>query len=1353
MAVDDVVTAEPGARVSVYPASNDLVGVGDQVTVAPLEQTNSVTPDSVSLDQESGLLSAVAPGVGAASVSVGYALIGSAGVGPAGAVSVRSQVGYLNPPRVYDHLAAASGSVGVAEVLDDAWDVDGEASDLRLVEVTGSGVVFDPSGRVEAALMERVRSVVFVVEDGSGARSAAVLFVPAAGVGGLGLVSSGEILVDRDSSVTVDVNDYVESPRGTTVRVTSRSAAEAAPLSGLTVEAVSSTQLQVTALNGYVGPGSITLELMDSEDSSDPDIVSGWVTIPVQVGPVVPVLRCPAEPVEVVQGGRPVLLDVASLCHVWMPDPSQVGSLLFSAVLASPLNGVSVSSGEHVLSVRAAGVARPGSSERIVLGVVGFEAAPADLVVTVVEAPPPSLVVSTLTDVAQGTVVSHRVQVVSPLVDARPALVSARQLSGMACGLEWSGTSLVLSPGVDSFGPMVFEVVATDLGSEPARAERHVSGVFTMVVYGRPEAPSAPAAGPVVSHGVGLTWSSGADHGAAVEEFELVEVGSGRSWSVGRATRFDVVGLPNGVEACFQVRARNRAGWSDFSPVGGCQVPDEVPGRSARFEVVGVGDGTVALEWAPAPVDGTPVTAYHLAWPGGSVQLPADQRSFEVVGLDNYTIYDFALTAENRMGRSHLTATTSGQSSGRPVCHGGLTIQPDDLADQARVNLSWSAADANGPGPVTYRVVRAGRGEAGSGALDALHWTDQVVYDGTAYHYTLQASNATGGPAHTCTLEGDFSAVGVPAAWGANSLTVVPTGQDGQAKLIMEVPPARGASSNLTLIGWPGVHLTSPGPDGGHIEVIVDGLPNGLPTAIQVQLCNENGNPCQNSPTRSVTVFGQLTTPQVSARLHGSYGDHQLCASASASAHGATATLSLRASKGSTVVSQTSQTGIDGLAITDWCVDAGAEETTLNFVATLSSGPTNPTRPDPASAQASATTLKDPKPPLLQPTLTTRQGGVGDHVVCATAHGDGRGYPASLYVVNSYDNNRTATVSGNNGLNTSELCVNPGTPGQAVTFTAYLTTGVTDPPRDDAPAGQVTLVSSALPLLTPDVPVWARGGTPDYGVCASASGDGRGTPAKLYLTSSIGGQSAVATGSNVIQTGTWCVDATPGATVVFTAHLEDNSTTTPRPAVTNTGAVTAPPPPPAFAAPALTVRQHGGTGDQQVCASASGQAGGFGATLTITNNRTSASWGSGTGTGALSVAEHCVSAGFGVTVTFTATLHSTVSPRADAIRSASVTAPNDYHPSVSIKLRSTSSGLCTDNNPCYPLLVTTSGFPGTVNCTLVQNNVGHSQRTWTQGANETNHNAGFSFGRINTKAEVSCTSGSYTATSGYVNLS
>ncbi|MDR1212769.1 MAG: fibronectin type III domain-containing protein [Propionibacteriaceae bacterium] len=835
-----------------------------------------------------------------------------------------------------------------------------------------------------------------------------------------------------------------------------------------------------------------------------------------------------------------------------------------------------------------------------------------------------------------------------------------------------------------------------------------------MVVYGRPEAPSAPVPGPVVlSHGVGLVWSSGADHGASVEEFELVEVGSGKSWSVGRATRFDVVGLSNGVEVCFQVRARNRAGWSDFSLVGPCQVPNEAPGRAAGFQVSGVGDGALSLVWDPAPVDGTPVTGYRLVWPGGVIDdLDGSARQATVTGLDNYTIYDFTLTARNVMGWSEQVALTSGQPSGRPTGLTGVTVSPSSLGGQVELALTWPVALPNGPGPVTYMVTRSGgpQGTVSFGPLSSTSLVDRVDYDGSDLVYEITATNASGGPEHTAgPVRTDFHAVSPPDPWLAGSLTVVPTGQSGQAKLTLVVPPSHGGASQLTLIQGPGGSLVSPGPNGGTVERVVSGFTDGYDTAVQVKLCNEDGQ-CQISSIVYVSTFGQLVTPVVTAWPHGSYGDHQVCAQANAEAMGAGASLVLRSSNG--YVSEP-RTGPNALFSGDFCVDAGGQEITITFTATLTSDPTNPTRPNPTPGTAQATTPKDPKPPLEKPVLEVILGGLGDHLVCATAHGDGRGYPASLYVSNSFDSTRSATVSGDNALNTTKLCVDPGGPGVQVTFTAHLSTGVTDPPRANAPDVTITATSSANPLLTPTIQANTPGTTGDYRVCASAQGNGQGTPAKLYITSSNGQTSTTDSGSGALSVSNWCITVDPSQTITFTAHLDNDFSAAPRDNKTATASATAPNPPPAFATPGIVARADSGYSGYGVCFNASGQAAGYPAQLKVTVNLSGAGpWQTSYGTGYLGLNEICFDTGKpSTTFTFTVTLTSQAGDRADATNTAMIkTLPA---PSITVYKGAKAT---VDS---YYIGIYTHDFPGNVTCQVVDHSGGVDfAATGTWGPNQ-----------------------------------
>lgn len=53
------------------------------------------------------------------------------------------------------------------------------------------------------------------------------------------------------------------------------------------------------------------------------------MTIPVQIGPLTPVMRCPDQTIPVVAGGQLVTLDITSLCSVWAPTDEILQGLTY----------------------------------------------------------------------------------------------------------------------------------------------------------------------------------------------------------------------------------------------------------------------------------------------------------------------------------------------------------------------------------------------------------------------------------------------------------------------------------------------------------------------------------------------------------------------------------------------------------------------------------------------------------------------------------------------------------------------------------------------------------------------------------------------------------------------------------------------------------------------------------------------------------------------------------------------------------------------------------------------------------------------------------------------------------------
>lgn len=952
VAVNDVVTAKPGSVVKVNPMGNDLLAAGDKVTIAPLEQLNRPLPAGAKLDKDEGPVTVTAPAAEAPPVQIAYALKGNGGVGPSATITVSARAGHQNPPRIYDQAARVDGLVATADVLASAWDPDGESALLKVTKV-GAGATLQ-GGTVSVPVTDRMQAVPYEVTDADGARSAAVVFVPMAGEGAPYVKAGGLIKVDRNASVTVSLADYVESTRGRQVRLTLLDRMSGSPDGLVTVSAEGDQRLVVTARNDYTGPAAVSLEVTDGETLADASGLKAFVTIPVQVGPPTPVLYCPSDAQNVMQGGQPLRLDIATLCHVWAPERSDVAVMKFTAEWAKPLASVSAEA-DHVVTVKAAGAAMPGQSGQLLVGVQGIpEVKKQPVVIGVLKAPSPQVVLRTINEVKQGTTVRQTLSMQSPLLDAVPTVVSIRQTSGMPVTTSHQGAEITLTPAGTSFGSMTFDVVAADL-ADATRTDRQVRGSFTMVVYGIPGAAPAPQPGQALqSHGATVTILPAPPNGAPIESYEVI-------WDYGRqdcglVTTCQIAGLTNGKPVSFRVRARNKAGWGPESPASAPVVPDQRPGAVSGFVAANPRDRLLNLSWSALQVDGTPVTTYTITSSCGATQnVSAAATTVDVATSGNNTPCTFSIVGVNKAGPSTSAATTQGQSSGKPIWNGGLAVAPAQTAGATTaVTVSWAAVDPQGPGPVSYTVTRDGSPIAGCAGVATRCTDPSVTYDGATHTYVATATNATGGAAHqTSSAPTTWLATGQPDAWAA-APQLAANAVDNQATISGTAPAARGGGARLEVQGAtyspPAASATSAVGLSGVVTFPAGS--NGQNRSFQLRVCNTKGcGPWQ--ATSSTVPFGQMSLGAPSASVSGTV----ITGSVTANANGRRATLTLRDQLGN-VWSQTSGTG--ALAIT-MATDVSFDQS-RSFTATLQSDPTTPTRTLTMTSGPSTTVTTPPRP-------------------------------------------------------------------------------------------------------------------------------------------------------------------------------------------------------------------------------------------------------------------------------------------------------------------------------------------------------------------------------------------------------
>ena len=194
--------------------------------------------------------------------------------------------GYVNAPVARDDVAQPKpGETStVVDALANDTDIDSDPATLTIVEVLDPTATIE-NGRVRVKILDHPYAVPYVIEDEDGARAMALIQVPT-GANGQPFVAAGSLIqMDPDSTRTVALNDYVKSPRGRVVSVTTAATVSAAPAENLAVSLDDNRTLTLTSSGGYVGPAAVMLEVTDQDAVDQKDFGTAYVSIPVQVGP------------------------------------------------------------------------------------------------------------------------------------------------------------------------------------------------------------------------------------------------------------------------------------------------------------------------------------------------------------------------------------------------------------------------------------------------------------------------------------------------------------------------------------------------------------------------------------------------------------------------------------------------------------------------------------------------------------------------------------------------------------------------------------------------------------------------------------------------------------------------------------------------------------------------------------------------------------------------------------------------------------------------------------------------------------------------------------------------------------
>ncbi|MBR7742622.1 fibronectin type III domain-containing protein [Phycicoccus sp. BSK3Z-2] len=831
VAVPDEVFAAPGKTVTVRPLANDLIARGDVVEVETDTLNSAETMEQWDVDEDHVVTTEVPDDTTRLHQMV-YG-IGNGLFDPSRAsILVRPVPGYENPPVANDDVAAfeAGETSALVDVLANDTDVDSDPATLRVVDVLSPDAALDPAtGQVRVQVLDRPYSVPYVIEDEDGLRAMALVHVPTGADGQPFVVPGTLVEMDQDSSETVALNDHVRSPRDRPVSVTAADTVSASPAENLEVTLTDNQTLELTSSNGYVGPAAVMLEVTDQTELDQTDVGTAYVSIPMQIGPKVPLLRCPDGAVTLTAGGLPRRVDIPTFCHAWVPVGMTLDDVEFeTSWTEEPDANLSVDGpGGRLLTLSADAGARS-STGALAVSSPGMDEASAIAVRVVGRGdekaeddggsededesplPPASVRPISVTGLTEGDTVTVDVRpyLDSPLPDPSCTVTGAAVESGEGITASASGCEVTLTAGER---PSLEARVGITVVDGPDR--QAVPGRIAVTLLGRPSVPQQ--VGAVADRDAGgqarVSWLPPEyDGGSAVTAYTVRWTGGGTGTRRCSASPCTVQGLTNGEDYRFTVAAVNGVGEGEESAPTPAVRPDKLPERVTGVRMVDRGDGTLTIGWDEPVNEGSAISKYVvrlISSDGDTVteDVPASTRRRTVGGLDNMAEQEVQVQAWNELGAGPFGPAVTMQSAGTPPALPAPDIAasgPGPARDSATLTVSWQQGSPNGPPTSGYTLYQSVDGGGWTRVRDTAPDVRQarvvIPYDGRTYRYAATLTNGADieGPRRNSS---SFTSVGQPSNPSVTART-----PDSNRRIQLVVGVGQPRAGGFTAIRWRG---------------------------------------------------------------------------------------------------------------------------------------------------------------------------------------------------------------------------------------------------------------------------------------------------------------------------------------------------------------------------------------------------------------------------------------------------------------------------------------------------------------------------------------------------------------------
>lgn len=781
VATQDDVRVRPGRTVSVQVLANDSDPDGGVLTVTSVKP-NSKGVTAKIVDNVVKITPPKEPG----RYGLVYTIENKYGGSSSAFITVTVDP---DAPRAYpvanDTVLTLSDILGQnsvdVDVLKNVFFADGDPSELDVSIMAGYGASASVvSGKkIRVAVEQKSQIIPFAVANPDDPSIVSYAFVWVPGLNdALPQIDrkAPPLQVRSESTLTIDLNDYVIAVGGKKVRLTDSSTVQATHANGADL-VVDDHTLSYTSAPKYFGPASISFEVTDGSSATDPNGRKATLVLPITVNPREN--QPPAFNGGVIEfePGQSKTLDLLKLTTY--PYPKDVGELAYS-VLAPLPTGFSYTLTGQKLAIQANTNAVKGSTTALVLGVrddlsVG-QAGRLELDVVASSRPlavaAPDRVVVPRGQTQMVDVLAND-EATNPFPGKPLRVIAIRGLDGgvvppgVTIAPNADDSRLTVSVGASAQpGDVNLQYQVADATGDP---DRYVWGAITVSVQDRPDAPAGVREVSFGDQVVRIAWTPAQFNNSPIAGYEVTAVRKDTGAVVG-TTKCPVTsgcdiptpGNGPGNAVRISVTATNAIGTSDPGSLGSSVWSDILPTAPTITSVAATNDapagGSIRVDWTggSVPAGGSALVGYTvvIGSVGVDVAPGASSLAFSNSGGELSTGVSYPVTVYARNGAQVASADDWNRSAAVPVTTVGPPSQTaggvSAISDPATGNMqvSWGASDPNGGSAVTYRVNRYNAGQAapstcpsGGTAGVVSPWTDTHSTDGNGYFYVISASN------------------------------------------------------------------------------------------------------------------------------------------------------------------------------------------------------------------------------------------------------------------------------------------------------------------------------------------------------------------------------------------------------------------------------------------------------------------------------------------------------------------------------------------------------------------------------------------------------------------------------------